>query len=124
MGILQDMKDSSIGLEALLNLNGQIFIMNKLYWVKMEAYKVTSTKHIPHGIRYSLTLHDSNNTRVLGYDNAHSIKLKRKRFSGTKTTWDHIHKKDRIENYEFETAAQLLEDFWADVDKHVKQEKR
>lgn len=29
---------------------------------------------MPHGIKYSLTLHDRRNHRVIGYDNAHSFK--------------------------------------------------
>jgi hypothetical protein len=47
---------------------------------------------MPHGIRYSLTLHDRNNTRVIGYDNAHAVKPSRKKFGAVKTTWDHAHR--------------------------------
>lgn len=115
------MGDSVIGLETLLDMNEEVYFMNKGYWTKIEARKVSVSKHVPHGIYYSLTLHDSNNTRVLGYDNAHAIRRpKRKRYSGKKVTWDHIHKRDMVEPYEFDTAAQLLEDFWNDVDKCTK----
>jgi len=58
-------------LENLLNLHGEVFPMDNGYWVKFEAYLVEPTKTIPHDIRYSLTLHDKNNHRVIGYDNAH-----------------------------------------------------
>src|SRR5208283_4175990 len=115
------MKDPIMGLETLLDLNGEVYFMDNGYWIKIEAREGSVSKHVPHGIRYSLTLHDRNNTRVLGYDNAHAmIKSKRKRFSGNKVTWDHIHKRDMNEPYEFDTAAQLLEDFWNDVDKCTK----
>jgi predicted secreted protein len=76
---------------------------------------------VPHGIRYSLTLHDRNNVRVLGYDNAHGIKPKKKKFGAKKTEWDHRHEKNRVESYEFENAAQLLVDFWNDVNRIMKE---
>jgi len=64
-------------LETLLDLNGEIFPMDNGYWTKFEASRVTPTAQIPHGIKYSLTLHDRNNTRVLGFDNAHAFKSKK-----------------------------------------------
>jgi len=105
------------GLEILLQLDGEIFPMENGCWTKMEAKLVAKNEHIPHGIKYSLTLHDRNNIRVLGYDNAHGIKPKKKRYGAKKITWDHKHKRRLIESYEFETPAQLLEDFWVDVEK-------
>ncbi len=101
------------GLETLLAMNGEIFPMDNGYWTKFEAVKVEPNQHIPHGIKYSLTLHDSRNNRVLGFDNAHGIKPKRKKYGAKKVTWDHKHKFKNVENYEFENAGQLLEDFWA-----------
>jgi hypothetical protein len=104
-------------LEALLDLDGEIFMMDGGYWVKFEAKKVSPSFSVPHGVRYSLTLHDRNNVRVVGFDNAHAIKPKsRKRFSGRKVTWDHKHHMDKVESYEFESAGQLLDDFWRSVD--------
>jgi hypothetical protein len=61
-------EDSS--LETLLDLDGEIFPMENGYWTKFEASRVEPTLQIPHGIKYALTLHDRNNTRVLGFDNA------------------------------------------------------
>jgi len=48
-------------LENLLNLHGEVFPMGNGYWIKFEAYQVEVMRSIPHGIRYSLTLHDKNN---------------------------------------------------------------
>lgn len=115
---------TSAGLENLLNLDGEIFPMDNGYWTKIEAWRVPVSSQMQHGIRYSLTLHDRNNTRVLGYDNAHAVKSKRKRFNAIKTTWDHTHRMNRIEPYEFESAEQLLEDFWNEVDRFVNEGKR
>jgi hypothetical protein len=59
--------------------------------------------------------------RVLGYDNAHGIKPpRRKKFSGTRQIWDHKHKETKVYPYEFESAYQLLEDFWHDVESVMK----
>lgn len=86
-------------LDTLLDLDGEIF---------------------PNGIRYSLTLHDRNNTRVLGFDNAHTFKPKKNRYTARKITWDHKHKMEKVRTYEFESASRLIEDFWKDVEKILK----
>lgn len=103
-------------LESLLSLNGEIFPMDNGYWTKFEVWKVAPNEHIPHGIRYSLTLHDQNNRRVLGYDNAHATKLKRKKYGGQRQLWDHLHNKSSIRPYVFRSPGKLLEDFWDDVE--------
>lgn len=95
------MKNYDAGLKTLLELNKEIFPMGNGYWTKFEAREVEPNEHIPHGIKYSLTLHDKNNERILGYDNAHGIKPKRKKFGGTRITWDHKHKREIVEPYEF-----------------------
>jgi len=45
-------------LDTLLSLDGEIFPMDNGYWVKIDARRVAPNARIPHGIRYSLTLHD------------------------------------------------------------------
>ncbi len=91
--------------------------MDNGYWVKFEARRVATSTQLPHGIRYSLTLHNRDNKRVLGFDNAHAIKPARKQFGARKTTWDHKHRRDDIASYEFETPGQLLEDFWREAER-------
>jgi hypothetical protein len=105
-------------LENLLNLNGEIFSMENGYWVKFEVRKVEPSKRVPHGIKYSLTLHDKRNRRVIGYDNAHSYKPSKK-YGCHKETYDHIHKKLDVVPYEFQSASQLLEDFWISVEHYM-----
>ncbi len=108
--------NNEAGLEALLQLDSEIFPMENGYWTKIEAKEVTSNEHIPHGIKYSLTLHNPRNIRILGYDNAHGIKPKKKKYGAKRLVWDHKHERKIVEPYEFEDANQLLEDFWNDVD--------
>ncbi len=104
-------------LETLLDLDGEIFPMENGYWTKFEASRVTSTRQIPHGIRYSLTLHDRNNARILGFDNAHAVKPKKKKYGARKITWDHKHKKQIVLPYE--SASQLLKDFWPELERII-----
>ncbi len=51
--------DRDPGIETLLDLHGQIIDQGKGYWVKIEAWRVEATHETPHGIRYSLTLHET-----------------------------------------------------------------
>ncbi len=68
-----------------------------------------------HGIRYNLTLHDKYNKRILGFDNAHAVKhKKKKRYQGRIIEYDHTHETawDKGTPYEFVNAEQLLQDFF------------
>ena len=107
-------------LDTLLDLDGEIFPMDNGYWTKFEAFRVTPTPQIPHGIKYSLTLHDRNNTRIVGFDNAHTFKPKKNKYVARKITWDHKHKMEKVRPYEFESASRLIEDFWKDVEQILK----
>ena len=66
------------GLETLLDLNGVVIDQEKGYWVKFEIYKTDITKERPHGLSYSLTLHEKYGKRIMGYDNAHAYKITQK----------------------------------------------
>ena len=57
----------------LLELNGFIIEQKYGYWVKFEVSLTDISLKRPHGIRYSLTLHNKDGQRVLGYDNAHAV---------------------------------------------------
>lgn len=107
---------------TLLDLNGYSFWCDNGYWVKFVACKVDKDKFRPHGINYSLTLHDRNNTRVLGFDNAHAIPKRGRRpkkYTGRIITWDHVHKQEKVERYLFSSASQLLDDFWKSVNEII-----
>ena len=108
------------GIDTLLDLHGQIIDQGSGYWIKIEAWQVFITEEIPHGVRYSLTLHEPYGKRILGYDNAHGIKLPKKfKYAGKRHTFDHKHRhvSDQGFPYEFQSAHQLLADFFAEVDR-------
>ena len=115
------------GLSYLLDLDGNIEVQNdEGYWVKIEARRVAATAERPHGIRYSLTLHAPNSERLMGFDNAHGgLKPEGSHFkhAGNQYPYDHRHRhsKDTGVLYEFDTAYQLLHDFYAEVDRVLKE---
>jgi hypothetical protein len=106
---------------TLLDLDGQTYWYGN-YWIKFEACQVEKNEHHPHGVKYSLTLHDRNNTRIIGFDNAHAVKKKGRRprkYTGRVVTWDHTHKLNKVERYLFSSASELIKDFWDTVNKIV-----
>jgi len=107
-------------LDTLLDLHGSILDQGGGYWIKLEAWRVEASEQIPHGIRYALTLHEPGGDRILGYDNAHGVKPPGKfRYAGRVLAFDHRHRhaSDQGVPYVFKDAQQLLEDFFADVDR-------
>ena len=109
-----------IGLDTLLELNGTEYTEENGYWYRIEAWLVEPTKERPHGIRYNLTLHDPYNQRILGFDNAHGIKIPaklKKKYQGRVVAYDHQHRSrlDKGVPYVFETAEQLLQDFFTEI---------
>lgn len=112
------------GIETLLDLNGNIVQQERGYWVEVHAWRVASTVLIPHGVRYSLTLHEQSGARVMGYDNAHSVNPSaRFKYAGQVLPYDHKHRHiaDKGVPYEFKDAYQLLRDFFADVDRVLRE---
>lgn len=107
-------------LELLLNLDGEVFPMDNGCWTKFEVKRVARSLNIPHGIKYSLTLHDRYNRRIVGFDNAHAYKPQKKKYGARKITWDHKHHQERISAYEYESAGKLLEDYWKAVEKYLR----
>ena len=116
-----------LGLETLIDLNGSIIDQGNGYWMNIVAWRVKADIDIPHGIRYALTLHEPDGKRILGYDNAHAVKRPKKfKYVGRRLPFDHIHRhvSDKGVPYGFESAFQLLEDFFKDVDSVLKEVKR
>ena len=105
-------------------MDGSILDQGDGYWVKIEVrLQDRSTEARPHGISYSLTLHDPTGERLLGFDNAHAVKPpKRKKYGGRRVKYDHQHRNpgDRGVPYEFVDPYQLLKDFFKAVDKALK----
>jgi hypothetical protein len=70
-------RDDSV--ERFLDLEGTVFFYDEKcqYRIKIEAKRTDVTPERPHGLSYSLTLHNSRNERILGFDNAHPVPARR-----------------------------------------------
>jgi len=106
------------GLENLLELNGVSFFVDEAgrYTVKFVVIRVPVTKERPHGLSYSLTLHDANGERLVGFDNAHSVRAQSGPAGKSSQAHDHTHRLKTIRPYDYKDAATLLADFWKQVD--------
>ena len=108
-------------LDRLLDLDGWVLEVGDGFWVKIEARRVAPTVRKPSGINYSLCLFGPSDERLICYDNAHRIAVgsgpARKR---TKLS-DHVHKGQKVKPYAYTDAETLLIDFWADVDRVLRE---
>lgn len=108
-------------LARLLDTVG-IYDMTQGYWVEIQARSVPPSPHTPYGVDYSLTLHGPAGQRLIGYDNAHPVKTKTGPAGASSRTIDHRHRGKRVTGYAYSDAETLLEDFWADVRRKLKEE--
>lgn len=106
-------------LDALLDLDGQVFVIDPAggHWVKFVVRSVEPTAERPHGLSYSLTLHEASGERLVGFDNAHPVAGR----SGPAARvvarpHDHKHRLRAVRPYDYQDAANLLADFWAEVE--------
>ena len=107
----------------LLDLDSQVFVVDAKgrYWVRFSVSRVASTPERPHGLKYSLTLHGPDGSRLIGFDNAHPVRESRGPGGRGRGSLDHKHRMETVRPYRFKDAATLLEDFWAEVDKLLKE---
>jgi len=107
------MKGTDHALQLLLDLDGLNYVYEAGYWIKYAVSAVAKSPEWPHGIKYSLTLHDRQGNRVFGIDNAHSLTTRSGPAgkSARPAAADHMHKGEQIYRYEFVDAETLLADF-------------
>ena len=109
-------KRRDTGLDTLLDLHNQVLVVDEKggHWVKFVVREVPVTPDKPHGLDYSLTLHDATGKRLVGFDNAHPVRRNKN------PAKDHRHGLRAIKPYKYQDAATLLADFWLEVDKTLK----
>ena len=98
------------------------------FGISSQESKATGLDYLL-GLVGNMTLHAPDGTRLIGFDNAHGgIKPEGSRFlhAGKKYPYDHKHRHvtDGGVLYEFDTAYQLVSDFYADVDRVLKEVSR
>lgn len=109
--------DRDPSLDTLLQLDGETFVLESGFRVKFQVQQVPAMPEKPHGLDYSLTLHDGNGERLLGFDNAHPIREGTGPGARTRIEYDHRHRGERVRFYEYVDAVSLLTDFWTEVDR-------
>lgn len=122
---MSDDDEHHAGLDVLIDLDGVTAEVGGGFWVSMKARKVPADKGRPHGIQYALSLHRPGNERVMGYDYAHSPDVgsgPSRRSRRRSLLYDHRHYRGATKAYAFESPAKLLEDFWADVERILREE--
>lgn len=116
---------SDPSLDTLLDLDGVVFALNdepSPYWVKFVVKRIPASRQRPHGLSYSLTLHDPQGKRVLGFDNAHSVREGSGPGSRTRIEHDHQHHRKSIRFYDYQDAGTLIKDFWEEVETFLKEQ--
>jgi hypothetical protein len=104
-------------LERLLEYHGIRYYLANAWYVRFRVWRVEVTETRPHGIRYSFTLHDDLNERLLAFDNAHGVPRQ--------VPHDHQHPFRRTRDasaYEFVSTDRLLGDFFAAAEAACQQE--
>jgi hypothetical protein len=114
--MVRQTRDSS--LDALLGLDGQTYFVDEegAFWVKFDVKECPASAERPHGIKYSLTLHNAKGERLVGFDNAHAISGTAGPSRRMRQEHDHKHRLKTVRPYDYQDAATLLDDFWRMVD--------
>ena len=114
--------DRELGLDTLLDLHGQTLFVDEVgHWVKFVVRRANVTAERPHGLSYSPTLHAPDGARLVGFDNAHPVGGRRGPGTRKREGSDHRHLLRTIQPYDYKDAATLLEDFWNEVDRVLKE---
>jgi len=108
------------GLDRLVDLDGFLAEVGGGCWVKIVAHHVPPDASRPHGVSYSLTLHEPGGRRVFGIDNAHAVPSRRGPSRRSSAAQDHLHREDVVRPYAYRDADSLLDDFWREVDAFLK----
>lgn len=110
------------GLDRLLDFDGLLIEVGGGFWVKIVAKRVPPDRARPHGIAYTLTLHDRNGDRIFGIDNAHAIRLTRGPAGRQRAEHDHLHRQETVQPYRYRNADALLDDFFREVEAILRME--
>ncbi len=112
-----------VELELLLSLDGASFEAAEAYVVEFMARRTKPTPEHPHGLSYALVFRPKNGEPFVRFDNAHAVAHVGGKFVKAQKANDHWHKTidDPGRPYAFTTAAQLLDDFWREVRRVMKE---
>jgi len=104
-------------MQRLLDYDRRLYWLGNGWSIRFRVAQSAITEARPHGIKYSLTLHDVDGLRLLGYDNAHGIPRSQ--------AYDHRHRFRRTQDlvaYDFRGADELICDFFDAVERACAEE--
>lgn len=109
--------------EALIDsYDGVQYVFEQGFYARFK-FRKTDAMNDPHPYRYALSLHAPSGKRLMGFDNAHAVTRKAGRFARRSETADHWHRdrSDKGRPYNFESPQKLLDDFFAEVERVLKE---
>lgn len=111
------------GLEYLLAFDGAVHHYPDGYYLRFAIKRVPASGERAHGLRYSFTLHSPDGRRLVGFDNAHGVAAPGSKFKDRPKAADHWHRTedDAGRPYRYVSAEQLLEDFFAEAERVLKE---
>ena len=111
-------------IDVLLSMDGMRYQASDGYVIEIKAERTDVTAERPHGLSYALVFRPEHGESYIRFDNAHAVDRPGGRYVKADAAYDHWHRsdKDKGRPYPFTTAAQLLQDFFAEV-KRVMDEK-
>jgi hypothetical protein len=109
-------------LDRLLELDGLLVEIGGGFWIKIVAKRVPPDRERPHGIAYTLTLHDPAGDRLFGVDNAHAVRTTRGPAGRQRVERDHLHRGETIRPYRYRDADTLLDDFFGELERILQME--
>jgi len=104
-------------LRRLLDYDRRRYWLTNGWSIRFKVTETAVTIERPHGIKYSFTLHDLDQTRLLGFDNAHGVPRVQ--------AYDHRHRFRRTAElvpYDYRGADDLICDFFAATEMVGRQE--
>ncbi len=104
--------------DTLLSMVG-IVILEEGYWYEINAKVVEKSEARPYGLKYELTLHHPTGKCLYRIDNAHKVVVGTGPGRRKKLEYDHQHPDGtkKVIYYDYETAVDLLKDFFESIDK-------
>jgi hypothetical protein len=104
------MRDEAI--KRILDYDRRRYWLENGWSLRFRIRETAVTDERPHGLKYALTLHDTDGARLLGFDNAHGVRRVE--------AYDHGHrfrKAEELVPYAFLDADTLLCDFFDAVER-------
>lgn len=113
-------------LRYLLGFNGEEIRYEGGYIARFKVVEVEISDERPFGVAYSLSFHDPNGKRLMGFDNAHPVSRRGGRVGSRMKVHDHWHRDetDTGRPYKFTDAESLIVAFFDQIERILKEREK